>query len=92
MRSHLDLSALKLMDFRRASDREGGDLSGGITSIHHDGGLAVLKVPLSGVSELRRCLEGEKAFEQHGMRALTTSGKIRLVRQRLGLPKPNRHR
>lgn len=92
LRRHLDLSSLKLMDFQPSSDREDDDLIGGFADTHQEGGLAVLKVPLSGVTVLRRCLEDEKAFEQHGMRGLTTSGKIRLVRQRLGLPKPNRHR
>lgn len=92
LRIHLDLASLKLMDFRPASERETDDLTGDIAGTHHDGGLAVLKVRLSDVMDLRRCIEGEKAFEQHGMRGLTTSGKIRLVRQRLGLPKPNRHR
>lgn len=92
LRIHLDLASLKLMDFRSASDRETDDLTSDIAGTHRDGGLAVLKVRLSDVMDLRRCIEGEKAFEKHGMRGLTTSGKIRLVRQRLGLPKPNRHR
>jgi hypothetical protein len=35
-------------------------------------------------------LESETALEQHGLKSLTTSGKIRLVRERLGLPRPKR--
>lgn len=56
------------------------------------GGLAILRTYLSDTPSVRAALEGEEALAIHGMMGLTTSGKIRLVRQRLGLPKPPRKR
>ena len=56
------------------------------------GGLAIVRAPLSVIVELRDLLEAEAALETWGVQSLTTSGKIRLVRERLGLPKPKRHR
>ena len=54
------------------------------------GGLAIIEVPLTAYSGLRAVLEGESALASHGFQSLTASGKIRLVRQRLGLVKPPR--
>ena len=54
------------------------------------GGLAIIEVPLTAYSDLRAVLEGESALTSHGFKSLTASGKIRLVRQRLGLVKPPR--
>lgn len=54
------------------------------------GGLAIIEVPLTAYSDLRAVLEGESALASHGFQSLTASGKIRLVRQRLGLVKPPR--
>ena len=57
-----------------------------------EGGLVVVQVPLEAYSDLRAMLEGDKALKNHGFQSLTASGKIRLVRQRLGLANPNRHK
>jgi hypothetical protein len=55
-------------------------------------GVAILQIPLGDVTAYRRLLEPHGALELHGLQCLTSSGKIRLVRLRLGLPKPPRRR
>ena len=55
-----------------------------------DVGLAILGVTLAVAPEVRAVLEDASTWSTHGMRGVTTSGKIRLVRERLGLPRPPR--
>tara|TARA_Y100000813_G_C23953469_1_gene253752 strand:- start:215 stop:610 length:396 start_codon:yes stop_codon:yes gene_type:complete len=57
---------------------------------HLDVGLAVIRIDLKDAIHLRGLLEDDAALEVHGLQSLTTSGKIRLVRERLGLPRPKR--
>ena len=57
-----------------------------------EGGIAILRIHLKDAPTLRPLLQAEDAIEQYGLRSLTTSGKIRLGRQRLGLSKPERNR
>ena len=52
-----------------------------------DVGFAVICVLLSQYGEVRSVLE---SGDGHGLISLTSSGKIRLVRERLGIPKPSR--
>ncbi len=52
-----------------------------------DVGFAIICILLSQYEEVRNVLE---SGDNHGLRSLTSSGKIRLVRKRLGLPKPPR--
>lgn len=61
-------------------------------------GLAIIRVPLADYPIFREVLGGEDGseFESEGIssaKSLTSSGKIKLVRERLGLlkPKPERH-
>lgn len=61
-----------------------------LTADHPHVGLAVIRIHLKDAHLLRSMLEGGSALEQHGLQSLTTSGKIRLVRERLGLPRPKR--
>jgi hypothetical protein len=61
-----------------------------LTADHPHVGLAVIRIHLKDARHLRSMLENESALEQHGLKSLTTSGKIRLVRERLGLPRPKR--
>jgi hypothetical protein len=61
-----------------------------LTADHPHVGLAVIRIHLKDARLLRGMLESETALEQHGLKSLTTSGKIRLVRERLGLPRPKR--
>ncbi len=52
-----------------------------------DVGFAVVCVLLSEYEDVRKHLQTDN---EHGLSSLTSSGKIRLVRERLGLPKPSR--
>ena len=83
---------LRLMDFVRQDQRSNGEAATQLSQQHPKGGLAIVRTPLSAVHELRGLLEEETSFDNRGIMGLTTSGKIRLVRQRLGLPRPKRER
>ena len=52
-----------------------------------DVGVAIVRVLLSDYEDVRALLESGK---QDIVASITSSGKIRLVRERLGLPKPSR--
>lgn len=52
-----------------------------------DVGFAIICVLLSQYKDVRGVLESGNV---HGLISLTSSGKIRLVRERLGMPKPRR--
>jgi len=54
--------------------------------------LGILCVRLEDAAALREVLGKDDALAQTGLHSLTTSGKIRLVRERLCLPKPKRRR
>jgi len=84
---HLDedlntVQPLRLMDFVEPD----------VHGLDDERWLGILCVRLEDSSSLREALSGEDALDQRGMQSLTTSGKIRLVRERLGLPKPKRRR
>jgi hypothetical protein len=53
-------------------------------------GLAILGVTLAVAPNVRSVLEDASTWSEHAIRGITTSGKIRLVRERLGLPRPPR--
>lgn len=53
-------------------------------------GFGILQVPHPISSDVRAVLESEDSLKQNGIQSLTMSGKIRLVRERLGLPRPSR--
>lgn len=53
-------------------------------------GVAVVRVVLDEAPRHRAFLSSPEAWEVHGLRSVTTSGKIRLVRERLALPRPPR--
>ena len=55
-------------------------------------GYAVLQVPLPAFTRLRACIEDEDSMALNLLRSCTSSGKIRLVRERMGMPKPSRKR
>ena len=55
-------------------------------------GFAIVQVPLETIKGVRALLARERSYEDIGCMSLTTSGKIRLVRERLHLPKPTRKR
>jgi len=64
---------IRLMDFEFSS---AGELS-----------LAIIEVKLQDSKLLRTNIGDEKAIDEFGIRSITTSGKIRLVRDRLNLTK-----
>jgi len=83
---------LRLMDFVTHEQRGRLEQDADVLDNIPPGGLAIVRAPLKAMGELRNLLEDETAFDTWGVQSLTTSGKIRLVRLRFGLPKPNRHR
>lgn len=85
-------SDIKLMDFVSKADRKKTCEAAELSDTSPDGSLAILRVPLRITPSLREELQSELAVERNQMRALTTSGKLRLVRSRLGLPQPKRNR
>tara|TARA_B100000963_G_scaffold134866_1_gene117268 strand:+ start:320 stop:712 length:393 start_codon:yes stop_codon:yes gene_type:complete len=80
----------RLMDYcpeeQRKTDAELTDL----TALHPAHGLAILRVDLIDAPTIRMLLEDDEALATHGFESLTTSGKIQLVRRRLGLRRPRR--
>ena len=82
--------SLRLMDFFPQQERPTLAEQTDLTNQHGEGGLAIVRAPLKAMPELRNLLQDNNALETWGIMSLTTSGKIRLVRQRLGLPKPKR--
>ena len=81
---------VRVMDFFNSTQRH--ELNTPADFNAEEGGIAILRIHLKDTPTLRPLLQAEDAIEQYGLRSLTTSGKIRLVRQRLGLPKPERKR
>ena len=81
----------KVMDFHAS----GSDVSrSACEQLELDGerGFAILEVPHPTYEAIRQCFGGEESFNQHGILSRTSSGKIRLVRERLKIPRPNRKR
>jgi hypothetical protein len=89
----MDIKPVRLMDFLPSNERAQRCVEHENTLANdREGGLAILQVPLKDISVLREHLKHSEALSRHGMVSLSTSGKIRLVRERLGLPKPTRRR
>ena len=57
-----------------------------------DVGVAIPQVPLELTKGIRALIETEDAIQKMEIKCITTSGKIRLVRERMSLPKPSRKR
>lgn len=66
-------NTIRLMDFELSSSSEFA--------------LAIIEVKLQDSKLLRANIEDKKAIENFGIQSITTSGKIRLVRDRLNLTK-----
>ena len=81
---------IRLMDFFNAAERAQLEETTEVSELN--GGLAILRIHLKDAPSLRPLLQSQDALQRHGMSSVTTSGKIRLVRQRLGLPTPKRKR
>ncbi len=61
-------------------------------SLKGDEGLAIIQVPHEVSSDFRILIETEQGYDEYSMLSVSMSGKIRLIRERLNLPKPNRER
>ena len=79
---------VRLMDFLPQSERDDSKEATELVAAHAHAGLAIVRVDLRDAQRFRAILAREGAMNDHGFTTLTTSGKIRLVRERLGLPKP----
>ena len=55
--------------------------------------VAIIRVHLSDYELFRKALsDGKGKLAKHGLKSITSSGKIKLVRERMGLEKPKRKR
>ena len=77
---------IKLYDFH-PGDSEAALAARSIQKRTDNVGFAIICVLLSQYKDVRNVLESE---DEDGLMSLTSSGKIRLVRERLGMPKPRR--
>jgi len=59
-------------------------------SLQGDEGFAIIQVPHEVSAEFRKLLDNESGYSEYSMMSVSMSGKIRLIRQRLNLPKPKR--
>ena len=81
---------IRLMDFVPGAQRSASTVQSDLAASHPGGGLAIVRVDLKDARGFREALGDEGAMANLGLVSLTTSGKIRLVRERLGLPPPPR--
>ena len=85
-RSPLESYRIKLYDFH-PGDSEAALATRSMQKRTDNVGFAIICVLLSQYKDVRNVLE---SGDDHGLMSLTSSGKIRLVRERLGMPKPRR--
>ena len=84
------LGTWRLMDYCPEEQRRTNAEITDLTALHPEHGLAVLRIDLIDAPTIRTLLEDDGALATHGFESLTTSGKIQLVRTRLGLRRPKR--
>lgn len=80
----------RLMDFH-ACGSEVSQVASKELELDEQRGFAILEIPHPSYHEVRLCFGSEASYSQHGIASLTSSGKIRLVRERLILPRPIRN-
>ena len=90
MRILLDGAMLKLMDFHPAPRQTPLSQLPSNTAILEEYGGAILQVSLTAYPHLRKLLEEPNAQEKYNIKGFTSSGKIRLVRLRMSMAKPNK--
>jgi hypothetical protein len=87
---------IKLMEFHPSEDDVAKaaleHLRKTVELTEEDAGVAILQVPLEQTKGLRSLIGTEDAIRTMEIKCITTSGKIRLVRERMALPKPARKR
>jgi hypothetical protein len=84
-------SKIRLMEFYPASSPEVERITATLDA-SQPLAYAVLQVPHPSFALLRTLIEGEDSMATHKLHSCTSSGKIRLVRERMGMPKPSRKR
>ena len=84
-------SKIRLMEFYPASSQEGKEITATLDA-SEPRAYAILQVPHPSFALLRSFIESEDSMPLHKLRSCTSSGKIRLVRERMGMPKPSRKR
>ena len=84
--SHFETFRIKVYDFHPFNTEEALAARSRL-ELADEVGFAVVCVLLSEYEDVRKSLQ---TGDEHGLRSLTSSGKIRLVRERLGLSKPSR--
>ena len=86
---------IRLMDFHpHGSDQASA------SNVHLEGGedsssafgYGILQVPHDSYTEVKTIAQDAESMSRNSIRSLTSSGKIRLVRERLGLTRPPRQR
>ena len=60
------------------------------SNLNGDEGFAIIEVPHEVSNEFRNLLDNSDGYAEYSMLSVSMSGKIRLIRQRLNLPKPKR--
>ena len=86
---------IRLMDFHPHGSEQATSstthLQGTIGS-NMDYGYGILQVPHEAYTEVKTIAQDGECMSQNSILSLTSSGKIRLVRERLGLARPPRQR
>jgi hypothetical protein len=83
--------AFELMEFYAAGSEVAIDAVSALDG-SEPRGFGILQIPHSAYQAVRQLLEREDSLSTHAVHSLTSSGKIRLVRERLNLPRPIRDR
>jgi len=86
-----DTKPFRLMDFHPAHSEVAIAAVSALGGIENHG-FAILEIPHSEYQSVRQFIESEDSLLTHGIRSITSSGKIRLVRERLAIPRPKRNR
>ena len=88
----LNLSkAPRLMDFFRPDSETSRHFCSQNPNGPREVGVMILRIAHEDTPSLRAALSEPTALETHGMMTYTTSGKIRLVRERMGIARPKRN-
>ena len=86
---------IRLMDFHDAATdqslRTSLHIYGGESSVERYS-YGILQVPHELYNDVPGRIESEDALASHSIKSITSSGKIRLVRERMALAKPSRRR
>ncbi len=83
---------IRVMDFYPAGCDDAKTVSEALDITPTSFGFGILQIPHPATEVVRSEIGRDDSMQVHGIQSLTMSGKIRLVRERLSLPKPQRKR